>query len=187
MRTEELERRVVGLEKFYVDVTETAKKQGYSIDFLKAEASPCKENGEPLTLLELNRIYGNDVPSDWKWRYDAFLEDENEDLQKVLRELEEKGYEIVFNFTAADALLGNLAVRIRDNWFAIGECTKDSTWLIYDTDGELHYDTNDEFELGSAEISIMKMWSPFYVLSKIKRMRLQLTWAFSISGDVKKC
>jgi hypothetical protein len=133
------------------------------------------------------RIYGNDVPSDWKWRYDAFLEDENEYLQKVLQELEQKGYEIAFNFTATDATLGNLAVRIQNDWFAIGECTKDSTWLTYDTEDERQtYDIEDALEVEPAEICIMKVWSPFYVLSNVKRMRLELAWAFSIVGGLKE-
>src|SRR5208283_393667 len=118
---EEVNNCVTGLEKFYIDFAEASKKQGYLLDFLKAEAEPCNEQGGSLTLEELMQIYGDDWPSDWKWRYRSFLEDD-ECLKTVLRVLAGKGYEIAFNFTAPDAFLGNVAVKIGDKWFAIGEC-----------------------------------------------------------------
>jgi hypothetical protein len=159
---------VAKLEKFYVDLAEISSKQGYSLDFLKHEAPPCKGNGELLSLDELRRIYGNDMPLDWKWRYDFFLGD-NECLQTVLRELEQKGYQTAFNFTAQDAFLGNIVVRIDNKWFAIGECERETSILPWNA--------NDELMTESSIIEIIKLWPPFFLLSNVKRMEIQLAFA----------
>ena len=66
-------------------------------------------------------------------------------------------YEIAFNFESADALLGNLAVRIQGDWFAIGECIRNSE-PIYDSNGELQNPTIEESEVESADISTIIVW-----------------------------
>lgn len=156
------------MEKFYMSLAEVSKRYGYLLDFLRGEAPPCKEHGEPMSTEELLEIYGDDLPLDWKWRYDVFLEND-ECLQKVLRTLNEKGYKAAFNFTASDAFLGNVAVKIDDEWFAIGECTYDSSILSSNA--------KDELIVESADMRIVRLWSPFYVLSNIKRMEIRLAFA----------
>ncbi|MGQ9461423.1 MAG: hypothetical protein ACUVRA_09395 [Candidatus Bathyarchaeaceae archaeon] len=157
-----------GMEKFYMDLAGASKRHGYFLDFLKGEAPPCKERGEPVSTEELLQIYGSDLPKDWRWRYNVFLESE-ECLLKVLRDLSEKGYKVAFNFTAPDAFLGNVTVKIYDKWFAIGDCT----YVTYAT-------TKDGLIVELADIRISRLWSPFYVLSNIKCMETQLALAQSI-------
>jgi hypothetical protein len=159
------------MEKFYMNLAEVSKRFGYLLDFLSGEAPPCKEDGGPMSTEELLGIYGDHLPLDWEWRYAVFLED-NECLQKILRILTEKGYEAAFNFTAPDAFLGNVTVKINDKWFAIGECTYDSSILSYTE--------KDELIVESADMRIVRLWSPFYVLSNIKRMEIQLAFAQSV-------
>jgi hypothetical protein len=158
---------VAGLEKFYIDLADTAKEQGYSIDFIKAEASPCKEHGEPLCLDELRNVYGNDLPLDWKWRFDFFLED-RDCLRKAFRALGQKGYQIAFDFEAPDVFLGNIVLCIDHKWFAIGECKRNSPILPWNT--------NDKSPTGYFEIETMRLWSPFYVLLDLKPFETHWHW-----------
>jgi hypothetical protein len=47
----------------------------------------------------------------------------------------DKGWKIIMNFMAPDCILGNVAVKLGDKWFAIGECRKTEmafhTWHKY--------------------------------------------------------
>jgi len=43
-------------------------------------------------------------------------------LEALLGYMVERGYKIVMNFYAPDIVLGNVAVKIHDRWFAFGEC-----------------------------------------------------------------
>lgn len=157
------------LEQFYIALAEAAKGQGYYVDYIKAEAPPCDNQGELLSRPQLQTIYGNDMPEDWKGKYSTFLEDD-ECLKNTLGSIvASKGQDVAFNFTAPDAFLGNVAVRVEDKWFAVGECRNCST--------PFPFEESDEFSLESANICIMKIWSPFYVLSRIEHMEVQLEYA----------
>jgi hypothetical protein len=160
------------LEKFYVDLADTAKKHGFLLNYFRAEAPPCDEEGNPLPFNELLRIYG-DLPKDWRWRYAVFLESD-EHLKKVLRALIEKGYQIRFNFMAPDAILGNVVVKVNGKWFAIGECRKSSDIILHDAREELLLEYED--------IEVMRLWSPFYVLANIKRMETSIRSEISVEG-----
>jgi hypothetical protein len=152
------------LEKFYVDLADASKKHGFLLNYIRAEAPPCDEEGNPLPFNELLKIYG-DLPKDWRWRYAVFLESD-EHLKKVLRALIEKGYQIRFNFMAPDAILGNVVVKVNGKWFAIGECRKSSDIILHDTRGKLLLEYGD--------IEVIRLWSPFYVLANIKRMETRI-------------
>lgn len=47
-------------------------------------------------------------------------------LELLLEYVAERGYCIVMNFSAADIVHGNVAVKIKDRWFAFGECINQS-------------------------------------------------------------
>jgi hypothetical protein len=46
----------------------------------------------------------------------------DDQLESLLEDVAERGYRIIMNFHASDVVLGNVAVKIRDRWFAFGEC-----------------------------------------------------------------
>jgi len=48
-----------------------------------------------------------------------------EPTHEMLETLTERGYPIIMNFYAPDVILGNLAVKIKDRWFAFGQCKND--------------------------------------------------------------
>jgi hypothetical protein len=50
-----------------------------------------------------------------------------EPLEELLQCLIKRGWKIIMNFMAPDCILGNVAVKLGDKWFAIGECKK-SRW-----------------------------------------------------------
>ncbi|MGA2681870.1 MAG: hypothetical protein ABSF44_08735 [Candidatus Bathyarchaeia archaeon] len=162
---------IAKLEKFYEAFARASRKHGYLLEFLKSEAPPCNERGEKLSFEKLFRLYDGDIPLDFKWRYEFFLED-NEVLRKVLCSLKQNGYEMAFNFTAPDAILGNVAVRIDDKWFAIGECKSFWSNPVWDSEGEP--------TIEPAAIWILKLWPPFYVLSNPKNKEIDLEVALSI-------
>lgn len=168
---------ILKVENFYSAFAEVAKSQGLLLDFFRAEAFPCNNQNKPLSLPELKNIYGNDLPLDWKWSYTTFLE-ADDCLQKNLETLATaKGHDIAFNFLASDAFLGNVAVKILDKWFAIGECVNCGISSPY----KYPPDCLQEFD----SICITKLWSPFYVLSKIEKMEVKLKCAKTIKRRKK--
>ena len=48
-----------------------------------------------------------------------------EPTHEMLETLTERGYPTIMNFHAPDVILGNLAVKIIDRWFAFGQCKND--------------------------------------------------------------
>ena len=48
-----------------------------------------------------------------------------EPTHKMLETVAKRGYPIIMNFHAPDVILGNLAVKIKDRWFAFGQCKND--------------------------------------------------------------
>ncbi|MDI9577899.1 MAG: hypothetical protein QM398_07185 [Thermoproteota archaeon] len=170
---------IIHLENFYTAFAETAKSQGLLLNFFRAEASPCNNQGKPMSLPELKNIFGNDIPLTWKWSYKIFLED-SEHLQKNLEIITAtKGYDIAFNFAASDACLGNVVLKIFDKWFTIGECINCTTPSLYKH--------QQECLQKSEPICIKKFWSPFYVLSRIEKMETQLNFSEPIKKRTTCC
>jgi hypothetical protein len=122
--------------------------------------------GTPEESDELLRLHGVRLREDG-WSINIFLED-SAFLLKALTALKE-AYKLVFNFVAQDCILGNVAVRIDDEWFAIGECAITETILPCGEEA-------DEINTNSAGIRILRLWSPFYVLSNINRMKTEVAF-----------
>jgi transcription initiation factor IIE alpha subunit len=51
----------------------------------------------------------------------------DDQLEQLLGYVAERGYRIIMNFHAPDVVLGNVAVKIHEKWFAFGECINQST------------------------------------------------------------
>lgn len=78
--------------------------------------------------------------------------------EEFLSEMIKKGYEIVMNFQAEDVILGNVAVRIKDKWFAFGRCKNDPM------EGQW----------------VMDIWSLKHVLTNLRKMEITIQNAFAI-------
>ena len=48
-----------------------------------------------------------------------------EPTHEMLETVAKRGYPIIMNFHAPDVILGNLAVKLKDKWFAFGQCKND--------------------------------------------------------------
>jgi hypothetical protein len=125
------------IEEFYNDLIDVFWRNRFGL-----YTDPCKD--EPYIVkpdIELivfeDILYGDP--------YDS------EPMEKLLSHLAEKGWQIIMNFMAQDCLLGNVAVKIGDKWFAFGQCRK-----------------NEDNEPYVAEI-----WPLKYVLSRISKMELK--------------
>jgi hypothetical protein len=112
MRQKTLDWYLSRIEEFYAELTRVSRHSGYVLDFFRGEVSDCKVEFEEMSIEEFRRIYENDPPEDRK-RNSFFLEDD-ECLQKILRCLAPRGYKAAFNFTAPDAILGNVTLEIGD-------------------------------------------------------------------------
>jgi len=81
-----------------------------------------------------------------------------EPLHELLRRLTEKGWEIIINFMARDCILGNVAVKIGDKWFAFGQARKNE-------DGEPY---------------VAEIWPLKYVLPRLSKMEIKPKIAINI-------
>ena len=82
-----------------------------------------------------------------------------EPTHEMLETVAKRGYPIVMNFYAPDVILGNLAVKIIDKWFAFGQCKND---------------------IDKKEIYATEIWPLKYVLPRIKDAEIPLKLAISI-------
>jgi len=76
----------------------------------------------------------------------------NFELEEFLEYVVEKGYRIMMNFYAPDVVLGNVAVKIHDRWFAFGECRNESQEEQY----------------------VTEIWPLKYVLPNLRQMEVKL-------------
>jgi len=84
-------------------------------------------------------------------------------LHELLMCLIHNGWKIIMNFMASDCILGNVALKLGDKWFAIGECRKDRDGIPY----------------------VAQIWPLKYILPKISKMEVKLKCTFPIFGDGK--
>jgi hypothetical protein len=84
-----------------------------------------------------------------------------EPLEELLLYLIKKGWKIIMNFMAPDCILGNLALRLGDKWFAIGECRKYEDGIPY----------------------VAQIWPLKYILPKINKMEIKPQQIFPITLD----
>ena len=85
-----------------------------------------------------------------------------EPTHEMLETLTERGYPIIMNFYAPDVILGNLAVKIKDKWFAFGQCKND---------------------IDQKEIYATEIWPLKYVLPRIKYMEIATKFSISIQDS----
>jgi len=84
------------------------------------------------------------------------------ELEELLGYVVERGYRIVMNFCAPGMVLGSIAVRIRDKWFAFGECRNEGAR----ESEEGHY--------------VTEIWSLKYVLPNLRQLKVKLRYAIPI-------
>jgi hypothetical protein len=84
-----------------------------------------------------------------------------EPLDELLMCLIERGWKIIMNFMAPDCILGNVAVKLGEKWFAIGQCRKDRKGNPY----------------------VAQIWPLKYVLPRIHKMEIKPQQVFSITLD----
>jgi hypothetical protein len=80
-------------------------------------------------------------------------------LHEFLMCLIDKGWKIIMNFRAPDCILGNLAVKLGDKWFAIGECRKTEDGIPY----------------------VAQIWPLKYILPRIHKMEIKPQQTFLIT------
>lgn len=80
-------------------------------------------------------------------------------LHELLLHLVKKGWKIIMNFMAPDCIMGNVAVKLGDKWFAIGECRKDEDDVPY----------------------VAQIWPLKYILPKINKMEIKPQQTFPIT------
>jgi hypothetical protein len=82
-------------------------------------------------------------------------------LHEFLMCLIEKGWKIIMNFMAPDCILGNVAIKLGDKWFAIGECRKNQDGIPY----------------------VAQIWPLKYVLPRMHKMEIKPQQTFPITLD----
>jgi len=96
------------MEQFYMEMAKVMKEQNHGFWL---EGYGILQNQPIEEILFEQGFYV--APSDY------------EPTHEMLETLTERGYLIVMNFYAPDVILGNLAVKIIDRWFAFGQCKND--------------------------------------------------------------
>jgi hypothetical protein len=84
-----------------------------------------------------------------------------EPLHELLNCLVRKGWKIITNFMAPNCILGNVAVKVGDKWFAIGECRKGRDGGPY----------------------VVQIWPLKYILPRIHKMEIKPQQTFPITLD----
>jgi hypothetical protein len=82
------------------------------------------------------------------------------DFHDFLESMVEIGYRIMMDFYAPDVILGNIAVKLGDKWFAFGQCKND-------------IDEKDRY--------VTEIWPLKYVLPRIKQMEVKLRYVILLS------
>lgn len=76
----------------------------------------------------------------------------------TLLQLIHKGYKILMNFQGPNINIGNIVVKIKNAWFAFGECLN--------KDGNLY---------------VSQIWPLKYVLPRLNLMRTELAFVFTVT------
>jgi len=82
-------------------------------------------------------------------------------LHEFLMCLTDKGWKIIMNFMASDCILGNVAVKLGDKWFAIGECRRNRDDIPY----------------------VAQIWPLKYVLPRIHKMEIKPQHTYLITSN----
>jgi len=82
-------------------------------------------------------------------------------FHELLMCLIDKGWKIIMNFMAPDCILGNVAVKLGDKWFAIGECRRNRDGIPY----------------------VAQIWPLKYVLPHIHKMEIKPQHTYLITSN----
>jgi len=130
------------MEQFYSDLVDTMIQHGF---YLWVEDSTVEEFIDDHDLL----VFENAL---YKMPYD-------DSIEIMLGFMVKKGYEIVLNFLEKDVILGNVAVKLGDRWFAFGQC-------------------NNDVDEG---MCVTEIWPLKYVLPRLNKMEVRPACTVQIS------
>jgi len=130
------------MEQFYIEMAKVMKEKNHGFWL---EGFGTLEN-QPIEEILFEQGFYVD-PNDY------------EPTHEMLETLTERGYPIIMNFYAPDVILGNLAVKIIDKWFAFGQCKND---------------------IDQKEIYTTEIWPLKYVLPRVKQMLIKPRFSLSI-------
>ena len=85
-----------------------------------------------------------------------------EPTHEMLETVAKRGYPIIMNFHAPDVILGNLAVKIKDKWFAFGQCKND---------------------IDQKEIYATEIWPLKFILPNMKKIEVSPKFSIYIEID----
>ena len=83
-----------------------------------------------------------------------------EPTHEMLETVAKRGYPIIMNFYAPDVILGNLAVKIKERWFAFGQCKND---------------------IDQKEIYATEIWPLKYIVVHMSHIEVKLRVSISVS------
>ena len=130
------------MEQFYMEMAKVMKEQNHGF-WLEGYGT---QKNQPIEEILFEQGFYVD-PNDY------------EPTHEMLETLTERGYPIIMNFHAPDVILGNLAVKIIDKWFAFGQCKND---------------------IDQKEIYATEIWPLKYVLPRTKQMLIKPRFSLSI-------
>ena len=130
------------MEQFYMEMAKVMKEKNYGF-WLEGYGTLKNQPMEEILFEEGFYIDPNDY----------------EPTHEMLETLTERGYPIIMNFHDPDVILGNLAVKIIDKWFAFGQCKND---------------------IDQKEIYATEIWPLKYTLLKMKYVEVNLRFAVSL-------
>jgi len=114
-------------------------KLPYGFCFGAAMEAETQVSNESFYQRGLERFYDDLIDVFWRNHFGFWTEACSElnepyiprpDVE-LLTCLIERGWKIIMNFVAPDCILGNIAVKLGDKWFAIGECRRDKDCIPY--------------------------------------------------------
>ena len=131
-----------GIEKFYSVIADVLREKGSMVSVGGSDYADVKD--PDLLLFDVHLCY-----EPFGYMAELFLLD-------VMK----RGYDVLMNFQAADVILGNVAVKIKDRWFAFGQCKNDSEAGPY----------------------VMDIWSLKHVLTNLKKMEATIRYVLPVES-----
>lgn len=104
------------------------------------------------------REVGIPYPEMFVFEESIYSEPYDDTVEEMLGHVVAKGFRIAMDFYAPDILNGNLTVKIRDKWFAFGDCRNENTKEQYPTE----------------------IWPLKYVLPNLRQLEVKLRYAIPI-------
>jgi len=130
------------MEQFYMEMAKVMKEKNHGF-WLEGYGTL---NNQPIEEILFEQGFYID-PNDY------------EPTHEMLKTVAKRGYPIIMNFHAPDVILGNVAVKIKDKWFAFGQCKND---------------------IDQKEIYATEIWPLKYIIPRIKQMEIKLGFSISV-------